>query len=81
LLHLPLLLPLLAKYTSRKFTHFIALVCGGLGLISIYFIQEPTAFTMEWLPMIGVGIAWASILVLYVMVHYLLTKWAITWSF
>lgn len=56
------LLPLLAKYTSRKFTHFVALVCGGLGLISIYFISEPTAFTMEWLPMIGVGIAWASIL-------------------
>ena len=56
------LLPLLAKYTSRKFTHFAALVCGGLGLISIYFISEPTVFTMEWLPMIGVGIAWASIL-------------------
>lgn len=56
------ILPLLAKYTSRKFTHFIALVCGGLGLISVYFISEPTVFTMEWLPMIGVGIAWASIL-------------------
>jgi maltose/moltooligosaccharide transporter len=56
------LLPLLAKFTSRKFTHFIALVCGGLGLISVYFISEPTVFTMEWLPMIGVGIAWASIL-------------------
>ncbi len=56
------LLPVLAKYTSRKFTHFIALVFGGLGLISIYFITEPTTFTMEWLPMIGVGIAWASIL-------------------
>ena len=56
------LLPLLAKYTSRKFTHFVALVCGGLGLISVYFISEPTTFTMEWLPMIGVGIAWASIL-------------------
>ncbi|MBG6062209.1 maltose/moltooligosaccharide transporter [Flavobacterium sp. CG_9.1] len=56
------LLPLLAKYTSTKFTHFIALVCGGLGLISMYFIQEPTAFMMEWLPMIGIGIAWASIL-------------------
>lgn len=56
------LLPLLAKYTSRKFTHFIALTCGGLGLISVYFISEPTIFTMEWLPMIGVGIAWASIL-------------------
>ena len=56
------LLPLLAKYTSRKFTHFAALTCGGLGLISIYFISEPTVFSMEWLPMIGVGIAWASIL-------------------
>ncbi|MGZ9674823.1 MFS transporter [Flavobacterium sp. GNP001] len=56
------LLPILAKYTSRKFTHFVALVCGGLGLISVYFISEPTVFTMEWLPMIGVGIAWASIL-------------------
>jgi maltose/moltooligosaccharide transporter len=56
------ILPLIAKLTSRKFTHFIALVCGGLGLISIYFIKEPTVFTLEWLPMIGVGIAWASIL-------------------
>lgn len=56
------LLPILAKYTSRKFTHFVALVCGGLGLISIYFITDPTTFSMEWLPMIGVGIAWASIL-------------------
>jgi maltose/moltooligosaccharide transporter len=46
--------PLLAKYTSRKFTHFAALVCGGLGL-SLIFIKEPTAFNnMEQLPMIGV---------------------------
>jgi maltose/moltooligosaccharide transporter len=29
----------LAKYTSRN-SRFIALVCGGLGLISIYFIQN-----------------------------------------
>lgn len=56
------LLPLLAKRTSRKFTHFLALVAGGLGLMSIYFISNPTTFTIEWLPMIGVGIAWASIL-------------------
>ena len=56
------LLPLLAKVTSRKFTHFVALVCGGLGLISIYFIKTPTVFNIEWLPMIGIGIAWASIL-------------------
>ena len=56
------LLPLLAKRTSRKFTHFLALVAGGLGLMSIYFITNPTAINLEWLPMIGVGIAWASIL-------------------
>ncbi|WP_298155777.1 MFS transporter [Flavobacterium sp.] len=56
------LLPLLAKATSRKLTHFFALTMGGLGLISLYFIKEPTVFTIEWLPMIGVGIAWASIL-------------------
>jgi maltose/moltooligosaccharide transporter len=56
------LLPLLAKRTSRKFTHFLALVAGGLGLMSLYFITNPTTFAIEWLPMIGVGIAWASIL-------------------
>jgi len=56
------LLPVLAKKTSRKFTHFLALMAGGFGLISIYFISSPTVFNLEWLPMIGVGIAWASIL-------------------
>jgi maltose/moltooligosaccharide transporter len=52
-------LPLLAKYTSRRVTHWVALTCGGLGLISIYFISDP--FWL-WFSMIGVGIAWASIL-------------------
>ena len=56
------LLPLLARKTSRKFTHFLALVAGGLGLMSLYFITNPSTFSIEWLPMIGVGIAWASIL-------------------
>jgi len=56
------LLPVIAKRTSRKFTHFLALAVGGLGLVSIYFINNPTKFNLEWLPMIGVGIAWASIL-------------------
>ena len=53
------LLPVLAKLTSRKLTHLIALSLGGAGLISIYFISDP-----NWLlvSMIGVGIAWASIL-------------------
>lgn len=57
-----ILLPILAKWTSRKFTHFIALTIGGFGLMAVYFITKPTVFTMEWLPMIGVGVAWASIL-------------------
>lgn len=52
-------LPVVAKYTSRKTTHFISLIIGGIGLASIYFFKDPL-----WLivPMIGVGIAWASIL-------------------
>jgi maltose/moltooligosaccharide transporter len=52
-------LPVLARYTSRRVTHLMALMCGGLGLISIYFISDPA---MLWVSMIGVGIAWASIL-------------------
>ncbi|MGC4023520.1 MAG: MFS transporter [Cyclobacteriaceae bacterium] len=54
-----LLLPTLAKYTSRRITHLIALTCGGLGLISFYFVSDPK---MLLLSMTGVGIAWASIL-------------------
>lgn len=56
------LLPVLAQKTSRKFTHFIALLAGGIGLMSIMLVETPTAFNLEWAPMIGVGIAWASIL-------------------
>lgn len=54
-----LVLPSIAKLTSRRFTHMLCLVAGGLGLISIYFIQDPK---MLLLSMVGVGIAWASIL-------------------
>lgn len=53
------LLPSLAKNTSRKTVHMIALVCGGIGLISVYFI---TSKWMLFASMAGVGIAWASIL-------------------
>jgi len=54
-----LLLPIVARATSRRFTHMLALVLGGLGLISIYFIQD---YHYILLSMVGVGIAWASIL-------------------
>ena len=53
------LIPMLAKWTSRKVAHLICLTLGGLGLLSIYFIQDPM---WGYLSMVGVGIAWASIL-------------------
>lgn len=52
-------LPFLARVTSRRITHLIALTCGAAGLISFYFISDPSIL---WVSMIGVGIAWASIL-------------------
>ncbi len=52
-------LPVLAKYTSRKITHSISLIIGGLGLISFYFITNPNLLLLS---MVAVGIAWASIL-------------------
>jgi maltose/moltooligosaccharide transporter len=53
------LLPVIARLTNRKITHFIALFTGGLGLISFYFITDPGLLLVS---MIGIGIAWASIL-------------------
>lgn len=52
-------LPVIAKKTSRKMTHAIALVLGGIGLISFFFVKDPM-----WLiaSMVLVGFAWASIL-------------------
>jgi maltose/moltooligosaccharide transporter len=54
-----LLLPVIAKYTSRKFTHAICLLAGGLGMVSLLFFHNPQ---MLILSMVGIGIAWASIL-------------------
>ncbi|MFZ1677255.1 MAG: MFS transporter [Saprospiraceae bacterium] len=52
-------LPVLAGRTSRKVAHMICLVLGGLGLVSVYFITDPHYLIVS---MIGVGVAWASIL-------------------
>ncbi|WP_394205395.1 MFS transporter [Shewanella waksmanii] len=54
-----ILIPLLAMAVGLKWSHLINLFCGGIGLISFLFIQDPA---LLWIPMIGVGIAWASIL-------------------
>ena len=53
------LLPWLAKKTNRKTTHAICLAIGGLSLISVFLISDPR---MLLLPMVGIGLAWASIL-------------------
>jgi maltose/moltooligosaccharide transporter len=53
------LLPVIAKKTSRKFVHLVCLIIGGISLSSIFLI---TTKTMLILPMVGIGIAWASIL-------------------
>jgi len=53
------LLPMLAARTSRRFTHMICLIIGGIGLIGIFLIKSPT---MLLLPMVGVGLAWSSTL-------------------
>lgn len=52
-------IPFVSRVTNRRITHLMALTLGGLSLISIYFIPSPDKL---WIPMIGVGIAWASIL-------------------
>lgn len=53
------LLPPLARVTSRKTVHAVSLLCGALGLVSVYFIHDKGILLLT---MIGVGIAWASIL-------------------
>jgi len=52
-------LPQIANKVGRKKTHAICLMCGGLGLMSVYLAGSPN---MLLLSMVGVGIAWASIL-------------------
>lgn len=54
-----LLLPFLARIFNRKIAHSISLVAGGLGLVSIFIISNPQHMIFS---MLGVGLAWASIL-------------------
>jgi len=54
-----MVLPRIADALGRKLTHVACLACGGVGLLSVALIHN------QWLlfgPMLGVGIAWASIL-------------------
>lgn len=53
------LLTPIAKWIGKKQTHALALACGGIGLISMYFIKDVNNL---WISMVGLGFAWASIL-------------------
>ncbi|WP_314101428.1 MFS transporter [uncultured Stenotrophomonas sp.] len=54
-----LVIPLLVRALGLRWSHLINLWLGGLGLVSLMFIDDP-----RWLllSMVGVGFAWASIL-------------------
>lgn len=52
-------LPKLAAMTSRKKVHAFALLCGAAALLTTYFIHD---YRLLLVTMVGVGIAWASIL-------------------
>ncbi|MGH8222689.1 MAG: MFS transporter [Woeseiaceae bacterium] len=52
-------IPFTAGMLGCRPCHMANLVIGGLGLISFYFIRDPQ---LLFIPMIGVGIAWASTL-------------------
>ncbi|WP_440966587.1 MFS transporter [Massilia sp. GER05] len=52
-------LPVLARRTSRKACHAVCLAIGGLSLASVFFIHDKHLLLI---PMLGVGVAWASIL-------------------
>lgn len=53
------LLTPIAKLIGKKQTHALALLSGGFGLVSMYFIKDVNNL---WISMIGLGFAWASIL-------------------
>jgi len=54
-----LALPFVARRFSKKVTHAMALALGGLSLLSFLVIENSSLLIV---PMIGIGIAWGSIL-------------------
>ena len=53
------LLPVIAKYTSRKVAHALCLFMGGISLAFIFTIDNPNYLLLS---MVGIGFAWSSIL-------------------
>ncbi len=53
------LLPVIASRLGKRGAHSLNLLIGAAALVSMMLIRDPA---LLWLPMIGIGIAWASIL-------------------
>jgi maltose/moltooligosaccharide transporter len=71
------LLPLLAAKISRKLTHMISLIIGGIGLIAIFFIKDSQ---MLLIPMIAVGLH-SPCLMQFLLGHCRPIKWVFTWEY
>ncbi|HCG95887.1 MAG TPA: MFS transporter [Halieaceae bacterium] len=54
-----ILIPIMVRKMGLKRSHMVNLFCGGLGFISFVIIQDPFFLLVS---MVGVGMAWASIL-------------------
>ena len=54
-----LLIPSIAKSIGRKKTYSFSLVLGGIGLISMFFVEDKNILLLS---ISGVGLAWAAIL-------------------
>ncbi|MBV9009764.1 MAG: MFS transporter [Verrucomicrobia bacterium] len=49
----------LGRFISAKWIHLVSLLLGGIGLVSVAVIRQPSMLLVAF---VGVGIAWASIL-------------------
>ena len=54
-----LVLPYIARLANRRIAHGVSLLAGAAAYASFYIITDPS---LLWLPMIGIGMAWGSIL-------------------
>lgn len=52
------LIPVLARRIGKRGAHAVNLALGAAGLTGVFLVRDPA---LLWLPMIGVGFAWASI--------------------
>ncbi len=53
------ILPKLTSRLGKKMTHSLCLMCGGMGLISLFWVEKPS---YALLSMVGFGVAWSSTL-------------------